>query len=389
MIYKEFKNLKLSSLGFGAMRMTGTSHGWGGAIHESAAEMIEYAYEHGVNYYDTSYFYHGGESERFLGKTLAQFPRDTWHLASKLPGNLMSSGGGKLEVSGKTFSDPADVFEFQMERCGVDYFDFFMLHNMAESTYGVYTDEKLGIIDCLLEQKRKGRIRHLGFSSHGRADTIAKFLEYLDARNCKTDFEFAMIQLNYLDWVLQEAGKKYDVLTKHGLAVIAMEPVRGGRLANLGAKADAILKAARPGDSQAAWAFRYLQSLENLPVVVSGMSNPEQVKENVSLFSKHEPLTQSESALLRQIVEDITELVPCTTCGYCVDACPQKLNIPMLLTMYNEAGFEMGWYFRAALGALKAGEKPGACTSCGKCSPLCPQGIDIPDALKKFDALII
>jgi predicted aldo/keto reductase-like oxidoreductase len=180
--------------------------------------MIEYSYEHGVNYYDTSYFYHGGESERFLGKTLARYPRESWHIASKLPGNLMNFNNGKLEVSGKTFTSPAEVFEFQMERCGVDYFDFFMLHNLAESTYGVYTDEEMGIIDCLIEQKAKGRIRHLGFSSHGRHETIDKFLNYVKARGCN-NFEFTMIQMNYMDWVLQEAGKKYDVLTKHGFSV--------------------------------------------------------------------------------------------------------------------------------------------------------------------------
>ena len=249
------------------------------------------------------------------------------------------------------------------------------------------TTEKLGIIDCLLEQKAKGRIRHLGFSSHGRPGTIDNFLNYLSIRNCK-DFEFVMIQMNYMDWTLQEAGKKYDVITKHGLPVFVMEPLRGGRLANLGADANAMLKAVRPTDSHAAWAFRYLQSLDNIHVILSGMSTLEQLKENISLFSKHDPLTQEEIALLRQVMETITELVPCTSCHYCVENCPQGLDIPLLLTLYNEAGFEIGWFLDAAIRDLKKEEKPTACISCGNCIPLCPQNINIPQAMKKFSEMI-
>jgi len=384
MIYKPFKNLQLSSLGLGAMRLPATGPGYGAPIdYPKAAELIEYAYNNGVNYFDTSFFYHDGDSERFLGKTMAQFPRESWHLASKLPGNLMRFNDGKLEVSGKPFSQPVDVFDFQMERCGVDYFDFFMLHNVSESTYDTYTNEELGLVDCLLEQKAKGRIRHLGFSSHGRPGTIEKFLNYLAARGCN-DFEFVMIQMNYMDWTLQEAGKKYDIITKHGMPVIVMEPLRGGKLANLRAGADTMLKAARPNDSQAAWAFRYLQSFDNIPVVLSGMSSMEQLKENLSLFSKHNPLKQDEAKLLQNVVETIVELVPCTSCRYCVEDCPQGLDIPMLLTMYNEAGYDMGWFLNAAIRALKEDERPGACISCGKCNPLCPQNIDIPRALEAF-----
>jgi len=388
MIYKRFKDLQLSSLGMGVMRLPATGPGYGAPIdYPKAKELLEYAYTNGVNYYDTSYFYHDGDSERFLGKTMAQFPRDSWYLASKLPGNLMKFDGSKLEVSGKSFSRPVDVFDFQMERCGVDYFDFFMLHNVSESTYGIYTNEKLGLIDCLLEQKAKGRIRHLGFSSHGRPGTIENFLNYLAARGCK-DFEFVMIQMNYMDWALQEASKKYDIITKHGLPVFVMEPLRGGKLANLRADADAMLKAARPVDSHAAWAFRYLQSFDNIPVVLSGMSTLEQLKENLRLFSQHDPLTQGETKLLQNVMESIVELVPCTSCRYCVEDCPQNLDIPTLLTMYNEAGYDMGWFLNAAIRALKDDERPCACISCGKCNPLCPQNINIPQALAAFSEKI-
>jgi len=388
MIYKQFKNLQLSSLGFGVMRLPATAPGYGAPIdYAKAGPLLEYAYENGINYYDTSYFYHDGDSERFLGKTMAQVPRDSWYLASKLPGNLMKITDGKLTVSGKHFARPVDVFDFQMERCGVDYFDFFMLHNVSEATYDIYTNEKLGLIDCLLDQKKKGRIRHLGFSSHGRHETIEKFLNYLKARGC-TDFEFVMIQMNYMDWTLQEANKKYDVITKHGLPVFVMEPLRGGKLSNPGPEVQKLFQAARPEDSAAAWAFRYLQSMDNVPVILSGMSSMEQLKENLSLFSKYDPLTNNETKILQQAMEAIVELVPCTSCRYCVEDCPKNLDIPMLLTMYNEAGYDMGWFLNAAIRALSEEEKPMACTSCGKCIPLCPQNIDIPKALKTFGGMI-
>jgi len=167
-----------------------------------------------------------------------------------------------------------------------------------------------------------------------------------------------------------------------------MEPLRGGKLASPGADASAMLKSARPSDSPAAWAFRYLQSMENIPVILSGMSTLEQLKENLALFSKHDPLTQNESNLLQDVVETIAELVPCTSCRYCVEDCPQNLDIPMLLTMYNEAGYDIGWFLNAAIRALKDEEKPAACTSCGKCSPLCPQNIDIPQAMKAFGEMV-
>ena len=388
MIKKQFKDLQLSSLGFGAMRLTGKSSGWGGPIHESAKAMIDYSMEHGINFYDTAYFYHDGESERFLGKELAGYPRDSWYLSSKFPGNLMSVKDGKLEVSGKSFSKPVDIFDLQIDRCNVNYFDFYMLHNVSESTFDTYTDDNLGIIDCLLEQKAKGYIRHLGFSTHGRAETIDRFMRYLKQRNCN-DFEFVLMQVNYLDWTLQNAEKKHAVATEHGLSVFVMEPLRGGKLAGLGKEADTLFKSARPNDSHAAWAFRYLQMLDNTPVIVSGMSTFDQLKENVELFKKHDPLSKEDAAILQKAKETITELVPCTTCGYCVSSCPVNLDIPTLMTMYNEAGYEMAWFLSSAIKSLKEHEKPGACTSCGACSPLCPQNIDIPKAMEEFNEIIV
>jgi hypothetical protein len=393
MIYKPFKDKKLSALGMGCMRLPSTSNDWGAPIDEDAAmELIDRAYNSGVNYFDTSWFYHGGDSERFIGEALKRYPRDSWYLASKLPGMMMRKVDGKYQLSGsnkdnRVFYNPRDIFEYQANRCGVDYFDFFMLHNVSEGSYGTYTDPDLGIVETMLKLKEEGRIRHLGFSSHGRADTIEKFLTETGERYGDI-FEFVMIQLNYMDWTLQKAKDKYELLTQRGIPVMVMEPLRGGTLARLGEKPNALMKAARPNDTQAMWAFRYLQGLDNIAVVISGMSSMEQLTENLATFNRHEPTTPCENEILQKVLANLVDLIPCTDCKYCMDECPQKLNIPLLLTLYNEAGFEMGWFLQAALRNLKDSEKPTACTACGGCSPLCPQGIDIPGALKRFGGLL-
>jgi len=387
-IYKEFKNLKLSTLGFGAMRLP-VDEKTKKVDEEKATEMIEHAYKNGVTFFDTAFFYHGGESERILGKVLSKYPRDTWYFADKFPGNFMTYTDGKLlfdaEWAGMkkmTFNDPAEVFEYQLKNCGVEFFDFYMLHNISESTYDIYTNEKLGIIDYLVKQREAGCIRHLGFSTHGRYETIDKFLDSYDC------FEYALMQLNYLDWTLQEAGKKYDVLTKHGLPVLVMEPMRGGKLAAPGKEAEDLLKASKPNDTPASWAFRFLQSLPNVFVSVSGMSTMEQLKENLETFSKVDPMSETERTLLQQVVDGMASFVPCTSCRYCCGVCPQKLDIPMLIASYNEAANLDSWYIEDLFDSLKDNEKPQACTACGACNPLCPQNIDIADTMGKFCELL-
>jgi len=392
MIYKQFKDKKLSWLGMGGMRLPVTEAN-GPIDEQKAMELIEHAYNSGINYYDTSYFYHGGNSESFLGKALSRFPRETWYLADKMPGNLMKYENGKLEVSGfglppMITDGPAEVFQYQLDKCGVEYFDFYLLHNLSEATYHIYANDELAFVEYLLEEKKAGRIKHLGFSAHGRVETIEKYLKYLESKGLLHAIEFVMIQLNYLDWTLQEAGKKHELLTKYGIPVFVMEPVRGGKLANLSEKAEAMMKAARPNDTQVSWAFRYLQSLENIPMILSGMSNMEQLKENLELFENVEAMTAEEKGILTKIVETVADLAPCTDCKYCVDYCPMGLNIPKLLSMYNEAGFEVSWTLKATLSSFEKDKLPSACISCGACNPLCPQSIDIPDALHKFSELL-
>jgi predicted aldo/keto reductase-like oxidoreductase len=388
MIYKDFQDLKLSTLGFGGMRLP--IAGQRGPIDEKkTAEMVEYAYKNGVNYFDTAFFYHGGESERFLGKALSKFPRDTWYFADKLPGNFIEFEDGRIKMEleafgmgNKEFDSYQEIFEYQLDNSGAGHFDFYMLHNVTETTFELYTDEKLGIINYLLEQKKAGRIRHLGFSTHGRYETIDKFLDMYDC------FEFVLMQLNYLDWSLQEAKKKYDIITRHGLPIFVMEPVRGGKLSNPGEKAEDILKAANPNETPASWAFRFLKSLPNVSVVVSGMSTMEQLKENIEIFNNEDSMSEEEKAVLWQVVDTMASFVPCTSCRYCCDICPQKLDIPVLIATYNEAANEFGWYVRDMLDSLTDEEKPQACIGCGACTPLCPQNIDIADILKKFSDLL-
>jgi len=390
MIYKQFADLKLSHLGMGNMRLP-TVGKRGPIDEEKARKVIECAYENGVNYFDTAFRYHEGESERFSGKILNQYPRDTWHLASKFPGHMLRREGDKLVFTGfgesrlEYFDSIQQIFQMQLEKCGVDYFDVYLLHGLAEASYDFYNDPDLGIIDYLLSQKKAGRIKHFGFSSHARADAYEKYITHW-----KGVFEVVQIQINYLDWTLQNAKEKYETITKHGLDVIAMEPVRGGRLAALPAEAEAMLKAARPNDSPAAWALRFLQGLPKMPVILSGMTEVEHVIDNVGVLSKDDPASEEEKALLLdKIVGAISNTVPCTACRYCYEACPQNLDIAKLISMYNEAAHDkMLFGVGAVLRSMSESEKPAACVKCGQCVKLCPQEIDIPDIMMKFADMI-
>lgn len=359
----DFKGLKLSRLGFGAMRLPVNEDN---SINQAAVEeMVDYAIGHGVNYFDTAYPYHGGNSEISIGRALAGYPRDTWYLASKYPGHQIAAS-----------YDPAAVFEEQLRKCGVGYFDFYLLHNVYENSIGTYQDPKWGILDYFREQVKNGRIRHLGFSSHARTDTLEKFLDYAG-----DDMEFCQIQLNYLDWTLQDAKAKYDLLTGRGIPVWVMEPVRGGRLADLSREDIAKLRSVRPDESSAAWAFRWLLNLSNVKMVLSGMSNMEQMEDNVRTFSSGEPQTAQEAALLMELAERMKNALPCTKCRYCCDGCPQGLDIPMLIHAYNDAKFGGGSTVAMQFDALPVDKRPAACVKCGACAAVCPQNIDIPAAL--------
>lgn len=370
MLTSHFQELELSRLGFGAMRLPLLP----GQTSPTAIDtdqvdaMVDYALAHGVNYFDTAYPYHGGLSERVIGRSLARHPRDSWYLANKYPGHQIAS----------TY-DPASLFEEQLRKCGVDYFDFYLLHNVYENSIQVYQDPQWGILDYFVEQKRLGRIRHLGFSCHGGVKLLEEFLDF-----CGDQMEFCQIQLNYLDWTLQSGREKYDLLTRRGIPVWVMEPVRGGRLANLPQPSLEALRCLRPDETPAAWALRFLQDLPNVKMILSGMSNLEQMEQNVATFSGGAPLSEEERSALLALAERLKNAIPCTACRYCCDGCPMGLDIPAMIAACNEARFQLNSNIRMRFDALPEDKRPSACIACGKCSCACPQGIDVPAALKEL-----
>ena len=367
MIYSDFQNEKLSLLGFGAMRLPCLADG---SIDENqVAEMTRLAMEAGVNYFDTAYPYHGGQSERVMGRVLAKYPRDSYNLATKYPGHQILSDG----------YNPAAIFEEQLEKCGVDYFDFYLLHNVNEKSMEVYMGPQWGIVDYFKEQKRLGRIRHLGFSSHAQVEGLEKFLDY-----CGQDMEFCQIQLNYMDWMLQKAKEKYELLTARGIPVWVMEPVRGGMLASLREENSTRLKAIRPEATDASWGFRFLQGLPNVKMVLSGMSNLAQMQDNLATFARRDTLNPEETELLLSIARGMMDSIPCTACRYCCEGCPKGLDIPALLAVYNELRVTPTVNAAMRVEFLPEEKKPTACIACGKCARSCPQNIDIPRALKEL-----
>ena len=370
MIYREFQGIQLSQLGFGTMRLPLLADG---TIDEPQVQkMTDYAMEHGINYFDTAYPYHGGNSERVIGRALKKYPRESFYLADKYPGHQVAA-----------VYDPAAIFEEQLEKCGVDYFDFYLLHNVYENSMDVYLDPQWGILDYFKEQKRLGRIKHLGFSSHARVETLKKFLEI-----CGDDMEFCQIQLNYLDWTLQQAREKCELLAEHNIPVWVMEPVRGGKLAKLSEEQEKEMKTLRPEESIAAWALRFLQEIPGVTVILSGMSNMEQMADNVKTFEKRNPLSAEETNIIFEVAEGMKDSVPCTACRYCCDGCPKGLNIPMLLAVYNEIRVTPNVNSVMSIQFMPEDKKPTACIACGKCMKICPQNINIPQAFKDMNEIM-
>lgn len=371
MIYREFQDKRLSLLGFGTMRLPLNPDG---SIDEAQVrQMTRYAIDHGVNYFDTAYPYHNGDSERVIGRVLKDYPRDSYYLADKYPGHQILSSG----------YNPAEIFEEQLRKCGVEYFDFYLLHNVYEKSMEVYLDPRWGIIDYFKEQKRLGRIRHLGFSCHAQTEALGAFLN-----QCGEDMEFCQIQLNYLDWTLQDAEGKYELLTKHQIPVWVMEPVRGGKLASLNQPEEEKLKALRPEESVAAWGFRFLQGLPNVTMILSGMSNMEQMEDNVKTFSEEKPLSEEETSLLLEIAEGMKDSVPCTACRYCCDGCPKGLDIPGFIRTYNELRVAPTTNAVMRIEFMPEDKQPSACIGCGKCARICPQNIYIPEVMKDLSERI-
>ncbi len=374
MIYRNFQDLKLSMLGFGAMRLP-VLGGDDSRIDEAAAlRMVDTAMKNGINYYDTAWGYHGENSELVMGKALARYPRESIYVATKFPG-YDASNWGKVK----------EIFPRQLEKLGVEYFDFYLFHNVCEMNIDAYLDdEKYGIYSYLMEQKRQGRIKHLGFSCHGELDVLKRFLDAYGK-----DMEFCQLQLNYLDWTFQHGKEKVELLREWNIPVWVMEPLRGGKLAKLQPEHEAALKALRPDEEIPAWAFRFLESIPGVTVILSGMSSQEQLEANLATFAEDKPLNEAEMKALMDIAGQMLSrgTVPCTACHYCVSHCPMSLDIPYILSLYNEHAYTGGGFIAPmALSALPDDKQPHACLQCRSCEQVCPQQIKISEVLADFSA---
>jgi len=356
MIYNQLCGENISRLGMGNMRLP-VKPGKGEPIdYEKAQEIIDYAMTNGINYFDTAYVYHGGESEKFLGTALKKYPRESYKLATKF--NYAANPDYKA------------VLKEQLENLQTDYIDFYLLHGLGiADNWRDFRD--CGCIDYLTEMKEKGVIKHLGFSFHGTLDCLHEIVAH-------HQWDFCQLQINYYDWLYADTKKEYEIVTEAGLPVIVMESLRGGLLASLTPEAEAILKSAHPDWSVASWALRWLQRQPNVLVMLSGMSTLEQIVDNAATCKTDSALSDADEAILFDACEQFRSnvLVPCTGCRYCVATCPAQINIPEVLKVYNDHK-DIPWTF---MGLMRTGSKgkPMDCVSCGLCTKHCPQNINVP-----------
>lgn len=398
MLTNDFLGDNIARLGFGAMRLPIIDGDASNVDQATLDAMADTAIKAGVNYFDTAYPYHGGMSEIALGRSLARYPRDSYFFATKYPGHQIAD----------TY-DSAAIFEEQLTKCSTEYFDFYLLHNIYEASIEVYLDEHWGIADYFVEQKKNGRIRHLGFSCHGRPETLKRFLDYgarkyaeLEQRDPETAalfagtniMEFCQIQLNYLDWTLQDAAAKTALLESMNIPIVVMEPLRGGKLAHLNdaqmqqLNASALGGANPPARSAVEWSFRWLLGIPNVKTILSGMSDLAQVEENCRIFQESAPLSEAEEGVLMDVAESLKGGVPCTACRYCVDSCPQEIDIPMMMNAYNDLQFDTSFTVSMQMDAVPEGQRAQDCIQCESCVQMCPQGIDIPTVLEDLAATL-
>ena len=378
MYYNKFQDIELSALGMGCMRLPVIDGDDNRPDEKAVSEMVDYAMANGINYYDTAWGYHGGNSETVLGKALAKYDHKDYYIASKFPGYDLSN-----------FDRIEEIFEAQLEKCGVDYFDFYLFHNVCEMNIDKYLDDEIGLRDFLVKQKEAGRIRHLGFSCHGTLETMHRFI-----KKYWRDLEFCQIQLNYLDFEFQDARLKVEELNNLGIPIWVMEGLRGGKLAKSCLGAEKLLAKSNPEWTPANWAFAFLESVPGVTMILSGMSDLEQLKQNIEFFSEKREISDDDIATLLTAAHfDVTGknsgTVPCTACRYCTTHCPQELDIPRLLALYNEHAYSEGGFIAPmALAAIDPDKLPSACIGCGACAKVCPQQIDIPGTMKKFTELL-
>lgn len=360
---------KMPKLGFGLMRLPEKD---GKIDMEQVCEMVDAYMESGMNYFDTAYVYHSGLSECVVKDAIvARYPRESFTVATKLPGWML-----------KCQEDVERIFNEQLERSGAGYFDYYLLHSLEEGQ----NYENMEKYDCFrwgMEKKAQGLIRHLGFSFHG---TPALLEEILDKH---PEVEFVQIQLNYLDWknpVIQ-SGTLYEILRKRNIPMIIMEPVKGGTLAALEPMIEKLFQDYAPEASAASWALRFVGSLEGVATILSGMSNREQMQDNIDTFRDFKPLNEEEKAIINKAVATILDMdqIACTSCRYCCDGCPAQIKIPDVFRALNTARLypkddrQYSYYAKTTKDAGKAKD----CVACGQCEGVCPQHLPIIELMKE------
>ena len=364
---RKFKDTEVSLLGLGTMRLpckTPLKREANPLInYEKGQELVDLAYENGVNYFDTAYMYHAGKSEKFIGTALKKYPRESYFLADKLP----------IWMCPKK-SDMEKVFQKQLNRTGHEYFDFYLLHSLNKENFDKC--EKFGAYDFVMEKKRQGKVKNVGFSFHGTIDDLKRIV-------AAHKWDFAQIQMNYLDWKNQSADEQYKILTDAGIPVIVMEPVRGGKLAEVSDDIEAMFKRSKPDKSVASWAMGFVASHKNVITILSGMNSPEQMLDNLDTLTDFKPFSKTELNICANAAAMMNKsnIIQCTGCDYCAD-CPKGVKISTIFAAYNKSVTGDKDEARADYNAIDV--KADSCIACGKCASHCPQSINIPDLMKSL-----
>jgi uncharacterized protein len=367
MEYREMKHsgIKPSLLGFGCMRFPILENGKIDRV--KAEEMMDVAIKAGVTYIDTAYPYHEQESELFVGEVLKKYPRDSFYLATKCSLWYI-----------ETHEDAIQMFENQLNRLQVEYFDFYLLHSLSKGLWDKAL--KLGVLDYLLEMKKAGKIRQLGFSFHDEFEVFEEIIRY-------TDWDFCQIQLNYIDTNIQAGIKGYTLAKELGIPLVIMEPIKGGTLARLSEDMEEKFKLVHPDWSISSWALRWVASLDNVKVILSGMSTMEHVLDNLNTFKNFRILNADEQSTVTEVANMIESRKKngCTGCNYCMP-CPFGVNIPRNFRIWNDLGIfgDVEKAKKRYFTHCPPEQRSDMCTWCGACEPLCPQSITIREDLKRI-----
>ncbi|MBQ9532189.1 MAG: aldo/keto reductase [Eubacterium sp.] len=365
----KFKDIEVSRLGLGTMRLpckTPFKREANPLIdYDKGCELVDLAYKNGVNYFDTAYMYHAGKSEKFIGTALKKYPRDTYYLADKLP----------IWICTKK-SDMERVFNKQLERTGHDYFDFYLLHALDGGNLKKCL--KFGAVEFCEQKRKEGKIKYFGFSFHGSIEDLKEIV-------AGHKWDFAQIQMNYLDWKNQNAKEQYEILTEAGIPVIIMEPVRGGKLADPPKSVKELFDKSFPNKSYASTAIRFDASYDNVLTILSGMNAPEQMLDNIETLTDFKPFSDTELKICFNAASLInkTDIIPCTGCDYCAD-CPKSVKISSIFALYNNVKNDEMTPQEAQEAYDKIDINASECVKCNKCKEHCPQGIDIPSLLEKL-----